>query len=74
VERHGFETYFVLGEGLVVEAGGGRERTLATAVEELIPPFRFSRLGPKGTNRQLGDANRKKIGNAMAAGGGGDSR
>jgi hypothetical protein len=73
VERHGFETYFVVGEKLVVEAGGGRERTLAPAVEELIPPFRFSRLGPKGTNRQLGDANRKKIGNAMATGGGGDS-
>ena len=37
-------------------------------------PFRFSRMGPNGKDRQLGEANRRKIGNEMAAGGGGVSR
>ena len=31
-------------------------------------------MGPKGVNRQLGEPNLKKIGNAMAAGGGGASQ
>ena len=48
MERHGFETYFVLGEGLLGESGGGR--TVAAAVEA-APPFRFSRMGPKGVGR-----------------------
>ncbi len=43
------------------------ERAAAAATS----PFRFSRMGPKGIGRQLGEANRKKIGRAMAAGGGG---
>jgi hypothetical protein len=59
----------VVGEGLLTESAGGREATAAAA-----PPFRFSRLGPKGTNRQLGDPGRKKIGNEMAAGGGPSSQ
>jgi len=53
---------------------GGRERTLARAAEEATPPFRFSRMGPKGSGRQLGEPNRKKIANAMTAGGGGASQ
>ena len=72
--RHGSESYFVVGEGLLTESVGGRERTLAAAEEALAPPFRFSRLGPSGIGRQLGEPNRKKIGNAMAAGGGGASQ
>jgi hypothetical protein len=68
VDHHGFETYFVLGEGLLGESGGGRARTLAAAVEESVPPFRFSRLGPAGVGVQLGDANRRKLGLAMTAG------
>ena len=73
VEHHGSETYFVLGEGLLGESDGGRERTLPAAVEEEAPAFRFSRMGPNGIGRQLAEPVRKKIGNAMSAGGGGTS-
>ena len=74
MERHGSESYFVLGEGLLAESVGGRERTLARAVEAEAQPFRFSRMGPKGTDHQLSEANREKIGNAMTVGGGGASQ
>jgi len=47
MERHGSETYFVLGETV-----GGRDRTLASELEAQTPAFRFSRLGPRGTQRQ----------------------
>jgi hypothetical protein len=73
VEHHGSETYFVIGEGLLGETVGGRDRTLAVALEAQTVPFRFSRMGPSGINRQLGDPNRKKIAEAMTAGGGGAS-
>ena len=39
-----------------------------------VPPFRFSRMGPSGAGRQLGEPNRKKIGEAMAEPGGGQSQ
>jgi hypothetical protein len=74
VEHHGSESYFVLGEGLLTESVGGRARTLSAALEAEVPPFRFSRMGPNGGERQLGDSNREKIGNAMTAGGGGASQ
>jgi hypothetical protein len=74
MERHGSESYFVLGEGLLGESVGGRESRLAAATEALTAPFRFSRMGPKGTQRQLTEANRKKLGGVMAAGGGGASQ
>ena len=48
MEQHGSESYYILGEGLLTESVGGRERALAAAVEAAVPPFRFSRLGPKG--------------------------
>jgi hypothetical protein len=67
MERHGFESYFVLGEGLLGESASGRDRTLAAAVEDATPPFRFSRMGPNGAGLQLGDSNRTKIGAAMTA-------
>jgi hypothetical protein len=69
VERHGSESYYVLGEGLLGESEGGRTLMAATTA----PPFRFTRLGPIGVNRQLGKPNITKIGNAMAVGGGGPS-
>ena len=47
MERHGSESYYILGEGLVTESVGGRARTLAASVEAAVPPFRFTRLGPK---------------------------
>ena len=71
---HASESYFVLGEGILTDSVGGRERMLAAADEDQVPPFRFSRMGPRGTQRQLGKPTRKGIGNAMAAGGGGASQ
>jgi hypothetical protein len=72
MERHGSESYFILGEGLLGESVGGRR--VAAAVTDGAPPFRFSRLGPRGTGRQLSDSLRMKLGDAMAAGGGGESQ
>src|SRR5215207_9754994 len=74
MEKHGSETFFVLGEGLLGETVGGREPRLAADAVADTPPFRFSRMGPKGTNRQLTESNRNRIGNAVAAGGGGASQ
>ncbi len=48
MERHGSESYFVLGEGLLGESAQGRARTLSAAAEAQTPPFRFSRMGPHG--------------------------
>ena len=73
MEKHGSETFFVLGEGLLGETVGGREPRLAADAVADTPPFRFSRMGPKGTDRQLTESNRNKLGNAIAAGGGGAS-
>jgi hypothetical protein len=67
VERHGSESYFVLGEGLLAETVGGRDRALAASVEEAAPPFRFRRLGPRGD--QLGNPALERVANAMTAGG-----
>jgi hypothetical protein len=69
VERHGFESYFVVGEGLLGESGEGRTRALAAAGAATTPPFRFSRMGPHGIDVQLGEPNRKKIGAAMVGAG-----
>ena len=76
MEKHGSESYFVLGEGLLAEANEDAADGLAAvasadAAGDAAPPFRFSRMGPKGINRQLGDGIRKKVGNEMTAGGGG---
>ena len=68
MERHGSETYFVVGEGLLGESVGGREPRLAATAA--APAFRFSRMGPKGTAGSWARRNRKKIGSPMAAGGG----
>lgn len=47
-DRHGSESYFVIGEGILAESVGGRNRTLARTAEAQAPPFRFSRMGPNG--------------------------
>ena len=74
MEHHGSESYFVVGEGLLTESVGGRERTLSAGLEALAPPFRFSRMGPNGIQHQLGEPNLKKIANAMTASGVGASQ
>ncbi len=83
MQTHGSETYYVEGEGLLGESVGGRDKNEPAIVAaaaaagtgvEAPPPFRFSRLGPKGVNRQLGEPNRKKVGAAMAVAGGGKSQ
>ena len=73
MERHGSESYFVIGEGLLGESVGGREPTLAAPEEAATPPFRFSRMGPSGINHQLGQGARKRLADAMVSGGGGES-
>jgi hypothetical protein len=74
---HGAETFFVLGEGLLGDSAGGREpappQDGAAAVAQLaaVPPFRFSRMGPRG--RATARATRAKLARAMTAGGGGST-
>jgi heme peroxidase len=69
--EHGAETYFVIGEGVLGEGLGGREAQVdgrsieLAAAPEAVQQFRFSRLGPKGTGKQLGKPNRVKIAEAM---------
>jgi hypothetical protein len=72
MEHHGSESYFVIGEGLLSESVGGRERPLAAAMEAAVPAFRFSRMGPTGIGHQLSDAIRTKLAVAMTSGGGGN--
>jgi hypothetical protein len=69
VDRHGSETYFVIGEGLLGESRGGRELAIEAAPKavEAAPPFRFSRLGPKGSAVQIGKPMRLKLAQAMTA-------
>src|SRR5438093_4314891 len=72
MQRHGSETYFVEGEGLLGESGDGRAERAGGGTAELAEaatlPFRFSRMGPKGGGKQLGEPNRKKIAEAMTVG------
>jgi hypothetical protein len=73
MERHGSESYFVLGEGLLDESAGGRV-SATTASVAAAPPFRFTRMGPRGAGVQLGEPIHKKLGVAMTEGGGGQSQ
>ena len=69
--EHGSESYYVLGEGLLGESLGGREPTLARTAEAATPPFRFSRMGPRGGGKQIPKGTRKALADAMAVAGGG---
>jgi hypothetical protein len=73
MDRHGSESYFVIGEGLLGESVGGRGPTLSAPDEAETPPFRFSRMGPSGIDRQLATGTRERLADAMASGGGGPS-
>ena len=83
--HHGSETFHIEGEGIVGQQAGGRsgeapdpvtESAEATAAApralaaDEAPPFRFSRVGPKGT--AIGPALTKKVARAMIGGGGGN--
>jgi hypothetical protein len=72
--RHGSESYFVVGEGLLTQGDGGRPvRSLAApAAADTAPPFRFSRIGRRGAG--LSEQNRTRIAVAMTKGGGSASR
>jgi hypothetical protein len=64
VAHHGFESYFVEGEGLLAEAGEGR--ALPALADDgpagaPPPPFRFSRMGPSGRGKQLGEPNARRV-------------
>jgi len=75
--RHGSESFFILGEGLVNTQMGGRsgdepdpisepERAVSAAPDlaaDAAPPFRFSRVGPRG--RVLQPRLARKLANAM---------
>ena len=75
MDKHGSESYWVEDEGLLTESDEGRDLVETDiAGLEAAPPFRFSRMGPSGANRQLGESTRKKVANEMTAGGGGDSQ
>ena len=82
--KHGSESFFIEGEGLLTTQVGGREGTTpdpmvasdtpkAPAARALAagepPPFRFSRVGPRGT--PLNATVVKKLARAMVVGGGG---
>ena len=82
--KHGSETFFIEGEGLLTTQVGGRsgqepdpvsesETPRATApralAADVAPPFRFSRVGPRGT--ALGATATRKLARAMVVGGGG---
>jgi hypothetical protein len=88
--RHGSESFFIEGEGLLTTQVGGRSgaepdpvnepetradsapgpAAAAMVVDAAAPPFRFSRVGPKGT--RLGTAVTRKLALAMVQEGGGD--
>jgi Animal haem peroxidase len=65
MERHGSESYFVLGEGLLAETAGGRVRTLSASSEAQTVPFRFTRMGPSGQGKQQTVALLRKLGEEM---------
>ena len=80
--RHGSESFFIEGEGLVNTQLGGRHGDQAdpiTQPEAAAPvarradpaPFRFSRIGPRG--RTVPEALSLVIAEAMTQGGGGQS-
>ena len=77
--NHGSESFFIEGEGVVDASLGGRRGDEPDRVSDpqaappaplgaAPPPFRFSRVGPKG--RQLSDQNLTKVARAMVQAGG----
>ena len=79
--RHGSESFFIEGEGLVNTQVGGRSGTEPDPITEpgatpapalapdAPPPFRFSRVGPRGISMR--PALLEQLADAMTKGGGG---
>ena len=78
--RHGSESFFIEGEGLVNTQVGGRHgdqpdpitdpgAAPPTLAADAVPPFRFSRVGPKG--KPLRPLLLARLAEAMVVGGGG---
>src|SRR5215218_6662307 len=65
-QGHGSESFFIVGEGLVGEARGGRAHAAAAGTAAATPKFRFTRIGPKGKPNTR--AVRKAVAKAMTAG------
>jgi hypothetical protein len=83
--KHGSETFYIEGEGVLTTQVGGRTGDEADPMIEsdtpkapapralpkaVPPPFRFSRVGPRGT--PLNATITRKLARAMVVGGGGD--
>lgn len=60
MERRGSKSFLVLGEGLLGEAVGERQRTISPTAEAVTPPFGFSRMGPSEIDQQIGPGTREK--------------
>ncbi len=85
--KHGSESFFIEGEGLLTTQVGGRSGDEPDPVTEsdnpkpgkpraladdTPPPFRFSRVGPQGN--PLNATITRKLARAMVVGGGGDGK
>ena len=67
MKRHSRDTFFVVGEGVLSFDAQGKPTTTPPTTLEEMRRFRFSRLGPKGT--QLDEATRTALASAMTSAG-----
>ncbi len=65
MNKHGVDSFFVLGEGVLEFDEGGNPTTRQPETDEELRRFRFSRLGPKGT--QLDEPTRIALATAVTA-------
>jgi transcriptional regulator with XRE-family HTH domain len=65
MKRHGVDSFFVVGEGVLEFDDGGEPTTREPLTDEELRRFRFSRLGPKGV--QLDEETRTALANAITA-------
>ncbi|MGM1058615.1 peroxidase family protein [Saccharothrix sp. Mg75] len=63
MKKHGTDSFFVVGEGVLEFDRGGEARTRRPSTVEELRRFRFSRLGPTGT--QLDEGTRTALAQAM---------
>jgi hypothetical protein len=65
MNKHGVDSFFVVGEGVLEFDEDGNPTTRQPETDEELRRFRFSRLGPKGT--QLDEPTRIALATAMTA-------